>query len=394
MRTSRIASLVAVGGIVLPLLASTASAVTASPRAAPPVGTRLAILKGSDTVAGDNFASSVAISGSTAVVSARVHPDNTNFIGRAYVFTRTGSGWKQVAELKGPDVIAGDYFGNSVAISGTTIVVGAVAASRACVFTKTAFGWTQVAELKGSDTVAADSFGNSVAISGTTAVVGAPIHAKVAGRAYVFTETAAGWTQTAELKGTDTVAGDEFGFSVAISGTTAIVGASGSAKGLGRAYVFTKTGAGWKQTTELKGSHMGLFGNSVAISGTTAVVGAPGYVIDDAGRAYVFTRTASGWKQVAELKGSDTVAGDWFGYSVAISGTTAVVSANPLESSPNTIGRAYLFTKTATGWKQIAELKGPHMGLFGNSVAISGTTVMVGAPNANNAAGRTYVFDA
>jgi hypothetical protein len=267
-------------------------------------------------------------------VSARVHPDNTNFIGRAYVFTRTGSGWKQVAELKGLDVIAGDYFGNSVAISGTTIVVGAVAASRACVFTKTAFGWTQVAELKGSDTVAADSFGNSVAISGTTAVVGAPIHAKVAGRAYVFTETAAGWTQTAELKGTDTVAGDEFGFSVAISGTTAIVGASGSAKGLGRAYVFTKTGAGWKQTTELKGSHMGLFGNSVAISGTTAVVGAPGYVIDDAGRAYVFTRTASGWKQVAELKGSDTVAGDWFGYSVAISGTTAVVSANPLESKP------------------------------------------------------------
>jgi hypothetical protein len=65
-----------------------------------------------------------------------------------------------------------------------------------------------------------------------------------------------------------------------------------------------------------------------------------------------------------------------------------------LESSPNTIGRAYLFTKTATGWKQIAELKGPHMGLFGNSVAISGTTVMVGAPNANNAAGRAYVFEA
>ncbi|MGO9097923.1 MAG: FG-GAP repeat protein [Acidimicrobiales bacterium] len=88
MRTSRIASLLAVGAIFLPLLASTASAVTASPRATPAVGTRLAILKGSDTVAGDNFASSVAISGSTVVVSARVHPDNMNTIGRAYVFTR------------------------------------------------------------------------------------------------------------------------------------------------------------------------------------------------------------------------------------------------------------------------------------------------------------------
>jgi hypothetical protein len=338
-------------------MASTASAVTASPRATPAVGTRLAILKGSDTVAGDNFASSVAISGSTAVVSARIHPDNMNTIGRAYVFTRTGSGWKQVAALKGPDAIDEDQFGYSVAISGTTIVVGAVVASRACVFTKTAFGWTQVAELKGSDTVPSDQFGYSVAISGTTAVVGAPFHAKLVGRAYVFTETATGWTQTAELKGTDTVSYDEFGGSAAISGTTAIVGASGTA--------------------------------------------------NHAGRAYVFIRTPSGWKQVAELKGSDTVAGDNFGLPVAISGTTAVVSATafqiltPLESStplesysPNTIGRAYLFTKTATGWKQIAELKGPHMGMFGNSVAISGTTVMVGAPNDNNAAGRAYVFEA
>ena len=207
-----------------------------------------------------------------------------------------------------------------MAISGTTIVVGAVAAS---------------------DTVAADEFGNSVAISGATAVVGARIPAKVAGRAYVFAETASGWRQVAELKGSDTVASDGFGSSVAISGTTAIVSAQGYAKGLGRAYVFTKTGAGWKQTAELKGSHMGLFGNSVAISGTTAVVSATAY------ESY----------------------------------------------SPNVIGRAYVFAKTATGWKQIAELKGPHTGLFGNSVAISGMTVMVGAPDANNA-GRTYVFEA
>ena len=393
----------------MPLMASTASAVTASPRATPAVGTRLAILKGSDTVAGDNFASSVAISGSTAVVSARIHPDNMNTIGRAYVFTRTGSGWKQVAALKGPDAIDEDQFGYSVAISGTTIVVGAVVASRACVFTKTAFGWTQVAELKGSDTVPSDQFGYSVAISGTTAVVGAPFHAKLVGRAYVFTETATGWTQTAELKGTDTVSYDEFGGSAAISGTTAIVGASGTAKEPGRAYVFTKTGAGWKQVAELEGPDTvagDWFGSSVAISGTTAIVGAYDHA-NHAGRAYVFIRTPSGWKQVAELKGSDTVAGDNFGLPVAISGTTAVVSATafqiltPLESStplesysPNTIGRAYLFTKTATGWKQIAELKGPHMGMFGNSVAISGTTVMVGAPNDNNAAGRAYVFEA
>jgi hypothetical protein len=108
----------------------------------------------------------------------------------------------------------------------------------------------------------------------------------------------------------------------------------------------------------------------------------------------VFTKTGGGWKQVAELEGTDSVAGDSFGSSVAISGTTAVVSATTYDPvKANVIGRAYLFSKTETGWKQTAELKGSHTDLFGSSVAISGMTVMVGAPEANNS-GREYVFEA
>jgi nucleoside-specific outer membrane channel protein Tsx len=151
------------------------------------------------------------------------------------VFTKRAAVWKQTAELKGSDTVAFDDFGTSVAISGMTAIVGADnhanGAGTAYVFTKTASGWKQVAELKGSDTVAFDDFGGSVAISGTTAVVGE------SDKAYVFIRTATGWKQAAELKGSDTVVGDEFGFSVAISGTTAIVGALGHAGG-GRAYVF------------------------------------------------------------------------------------------------------------------------------------------------------------
>jgi hypothetical protein len=239
MRTSRIASLVAVGAISLSTLASTASAIAASPRTSASIGTQLAMLKGSDTVASDYFGGRVAISGMTAIVGARDHAKEA---GQAYVFTGTATGWKQTAELKGADIVAGDQFGASVAISGTTAVVGAPAyaknAGRAYVFTETAFGWTQVAELKGSDTVAGDSFGNSVAISGTTAVVSATAldsgGASLTDRAYVFTGTAGSWTQVAELKGSAT---DQFGASVAISGTTAVVGAP-DAKGAGRAYVF------------------------------------------------------------------------------------------------------------------------------------------------------------
>jgi nucleoside-specific outer membrane channel protein Tsx len=158
------------------------------------------------------------------------------------------------------------------------------------VFTDTASGWKQAAELKGSDTVSDDGFGISVALSGTTAVVGADGHAKQAGRAYVFTDSAAGWKQSAELKGSDTVANDGFGISVVVSGSTLIAGAPDHAKQAGRAYVFADTANGWKQVVELKGSDTVAedgFGVSVVISGATAVVGAPDRA-KDAGQAYLF----------------------------------------------------------------------------------------------------------
>jgi hypothetical protein len=195
-------------------------------------------------------------------------------------------------------------------------------------------GWKQIAELKCADTLAGDQFGSSVAISGTTMVAGATSRAASAGRAYVFTKTVAGWKQTAKLEGSDTAAGDHFGWSVGVSGTTAIVGGFLHAKGAGRAYVFTETPGGWRQVVELKGKDtIGLdgFGISVGISAATAVVGATGHA-GGAGRVYVFTKSPSGWKQVAELKGSDTAPGDEFGFSIGISGTTAVVGA-PLHAA-------------------------------------------------------------
>ncbi len=360
------------------------------------VGTQLAELKGFDTVAGDAFGTSVAISGTTAVVGAIFH---ANEAGRAYVFTKTADGWKETAELKGSDAVANDNFGYSVAISGTIIVVGAFGhangAGRAYVFTYTAGIWKEAAELKGSDTVAHDFFGNSVAISGGTAIVGAPQHGASAGRAYVFTKTADGWKETAELRGSDTVHTNCFGNSVAISGTTAVVGAPFSNSLAGRAYVFTKTAGLWKQVAELKGSDTVAydeFGWSVAVSGTTAVVGAPLHG-GLGGSAYVFTKTAGNWKQVADLKDFDIETGDVFGEAVAISGTTVVVGA---ERHANYAGTAYVFTKTAGAWSQATELDHADTVVgerFGYSVAVSGPTAVVGATGDANKAGRVYVFE-
>ena len=134
MPRHRTASLIAVGAIALPLLVNTTSAVAASPRRIPVVWL-VDELKGSDTVGNDQFGTSVAISGTSAVVGADNH---AGAAGRAYVFTKTATGWKQAAELEGSDTVTGDWFGESVAISGSLAVVGAgnhaSAAGRAYMF--------------------------------------------------------------------------------------------------------------------------------------------------------------------------------------------------------------------------------------------------------------------
>ncbi len=356
-----------------------------------PIGTQLTELEGSDTRANDQFGSSVAISGTSAVVGA---PESASQAGRAYVFTKTASGWVQAAELTGSDTAEGDEFGSSVAISGNTLVVGAPNhasyAGEVYVFTKTANGWTQATELTGADSVAGDNFGRSVAISGTTIVVGAPNHASYTGRAYVFTNTANGWRQATELRGADSVAGDNFGWSVAISGKSVVVGAVSHASYAGEAYVFNDTASGWTQATELLGADTEPgdgFGDSVTISGTVAVVGARG-ADGTAGRAYVFTNSASAWKQAAEFQESDKVAGDSFGTAVNITGSTVVVGG---------VSGASVFTKTGSTWNEVADLKGSDTAAndaFGSSVAVSGAFAVVGAPEHASQAGRVYVFDA
>ena len=109
-------------------------------------------------------------------------------------------------------------------------------------------------QLKGSDTVAKDDFGGSVAVADDTIVVGAFGHASEAGRAYVFTKRSKGWHQAAELSGSDTVAGDAFGDSVAVGGRIIAVGAGLAASDAGRVYLFTRKTSGWHQSAELAGS--------------------------------------------------------------------------------------------------------------------------------------------
>ena len=380
--------------------------------------------------------------------------------GAVYVFVRTNGVWAQQAYLKASNTGAGDNFGSSVALNGDTLVVGAPEeASNAVgvnndqtdnsasgsgavyVFTRSGTTWSQQAYLKASNTGAGDQFGHSVAIDGDTLVVGATEEASNAigingdetnnsasgsGAVYVFTRSGTTWSQEAYLKASNTEAGDNFGRSVALSSNTVIVGASledsnaigvngnqadNSASGSGAVYVFTRSGTTWTQQAYLKASNAGAsdeFGTSVALRGDTVVVGASledsnaigvnGSQADNSasgsGAVYVFTRSGTTWTQQAYLKASNTETGDNFGSSVALSSDAVAVGAfnedsnatgvngDQTNNSASGSGAVYVFTRTNGVWSQQAYLKASNTessDQFGHSVAASGEQVAVGA---------------
>jgi hypothetical protein len=349
-----------------------------------------------DVERADLFGISVAVSGDTAVIAAACDDSAT---GAAYVFIRTGSVWSQQQKLTAADGAAYKYFGQSVAVSGDTAVIGAtredIYTGSAYVFTRTGGVWSQQQKLLVGDGTAGDYFGHSVAVSGDTAVVGASYDNNKIGSAYVFTRAADGtWSQQAKLTAADGAANDHFGCSVSVFGNTVVIGASYDDTQSGAAYVFTRTGGVWSQQQKLTADTRAVgdvFGQSVSVSGETAVVGAY-YDDDKVGSAYVFTRTAdSTWSQQAKLTADDGAALDRFGWSVSVSGDMALIGAFGDDSVK---GSAYVFTRTGGVWSQQQKLlagDGAAADEFGQSVSVSGDTAVIGALG-NDDKGAAYVF--
>jgi len=350
-------------------------------------------LTASDGTGADDFGWSVAISGATAVVGAPFRNDGE---GAVYVFVRSGSTWTQQAELTPPDGFGGDRFGISVAISGSTLLVGSpysTATGVAYVFVRSGSTWSEQAELTSSDGGLFDAFGSSVALSGSTAVIGALYHSDDAGAAYVFVQSGTSWTQDAELTASDGVSGDDFGASVAVSSSpvtptrwTVVAGAPSHNSFTGAAYVFAGTGMHWAQQAELTASDAAKgkqFGVSVAVSGPTAVVGD---YTGGAGAAYVFVRSGTSWTQQAEL--TDGEVGDGFGFSVAIDHNTALIGAPT--GAPT--GETYVFGRSGSTWSESDQLTGSDPSDTGGSaVAIDNAQALIGAPSASGN-GAAYVF--
>jgi hypothetical protein len=252
-------------------------------------------------------------------------------------------------------------FGHSVSISSDTAVVGAnrdcdngILSGSAYAFRYDGASWVEEAKLLASDGQASEEFGYAVAISGDAAVIGANYdndNGGASGSAYVFRYDGVSWVQDAKLLASDGAAGDWFGFSVSISGDTAVIGAAlddDNGSDSGSAYVFRYDGSTWAQEAKLlasDGAPDNRFGWSVAISGDTAVIGA---CRDDdsgsySGSAYVFRYDGAGWVQQAKLLASDAAVSDTFGGSAAISGDAAVIGADGDDDNGSSSGLAYVF---------------------------------------------------
>ncbi len=364
------------------------------------------------SAANDRFGQSVGVSGSTLVVGAPFSSIATQFAGAAYVYVGNGMTWGLQATLVASDAALVNYFGWSVSIDGDTLVVGSNRNNgnrgAAYVFTRVGMTWTQQAKLVAADAAPNDEFGYSLAIRGDTIVVGAPRDDDAgdgSGSAYVFTRSGTTWTQESKLVAADAAIGDDFGLSVGIDGDTAVVGShydDDAGDGSGSAYVFTRSATVWTQQAKLVPSDGEIaddFGLAVGVSGDTAVVGS--HRDDDAGAnsgsAYVFTRTASTWSQLTKLTSADAAAGDEFGYSVSVSGSTIAVGAY-VEGGPTVeAGSVYIFTRGGTVWTELTKLvasDGAPGDRFGSAVAVSGT-VVIGAyldDNPGNNSGSAYVF--
>ena len=339
-----------------------------------------------DPEAMDRFGISVAISDNTLVIGDESDFDNGTFSGSAYVFTRSGSNWSSQGKLVASDGAPNDFFGESVSISGDSVIVGSrqdrisnQLHGSAYVFTRTGTTWSQQAKLNALGFPLSTLFGDCVAISGDTAVVGAREYRESginSGCAYVYTRSGSNWSHQAHLIPSDGASGDQFGSSVAISGDYLVVGShqdddDGSKSG--SAYIFNRTGSTWSEQAKLTASDAASehrFGQFVDISSDTAAIGSI------SGAAYVFIRNGTSWSQEARLTSSDT---NSLGSSVSLSGDSLLVGSTGDDDGGENAGATYFFFRYNSTWIEQAKLipsdAAPN-DLFGFPVALSGDTAI------------------
>jgi len=370
------------------------------------------------------FGWSLAMTGNVALVGAI--GGDADVAGQGYVvaYAFVNGRWEPEAELSLPDGATSDQFGISVALSGSTAVIGATGANAgsavdaggAYVFVRSGTSWTEQARLFASDATALDQFGFDVAVSGASAVVGAR-RDEISGRpqqgsAYVFVRNAGVWTQQAKLTSSDSAAQDQFGTSIAIDGDTALIGAPyddiATSVDQGSAYVYVRAGTTWSLQQKLVNvdgtptdRSLDGTGLTVALQGDTALLAAPG--IDgvagtNCGAVISFTRSGTSWARRDQLENTHP-ASERLGFALALAGDVALATTLSLDTlgNPDT-NVVHAWERSGLSWTAPEVFRGSAASLdaFGYSVAQSGDTALVGAFGTDvrgvDTAGTVYVY--
>ena len=412
---------------------------------------------GLDGAAGDLFGTSVAISGSTAVVGAPVNNDGKGAVypflydadskswilqptldtsdispsyfassnrlavgapyqgsddsGGAYVYEGSVSStkpptisWKLSSALTNRQSMSVERFGDSIALAGDSLLVGIAPGNpenmHVETFSVSGTNWLQgppITPLTDAET----RFGFSVAISGNTAIVAAPLEQQPSGDFGVATimvkdSTTGIWSEQTRLPHPQRGTIDAYLYCdpVAIDGDTAVLGMPDQNSGQGTVAVYVRSGTTWTLQATLSdasGHAFDNFGCSAAISGNTILVGAPG-IDSSKGGGYVFTRNAGMWSLQSRLSASDAAAGDGLGLSAAISADTAVLGA-PHKSSDK--GVIYVYSRSGTTWtsQQLGDSAGSASGdRFGVPVSVSGDSIAVGVTGRSGGSGRVCLY--
>jgi hypothetical protein len=332
----------------------------------------------------------VAISSDTIILGDPYDDDAGSNAGCVYVFAQNGDDWSQQAKLTASASESNGNFGRSLAISGDSMIVGSDAGD-AYIFAFDAGQWTEQARLNASDTSPTSNFGFSVAISGDIAIVGADVGKS----AYIFAYDGTLWVQEIKLQASDNAFAARFGCSVGVSGNKVVVGDWANFDTIfrqGAAYVFAHNGTGWTEEAKLVAADpedSANLGWSVAISGESIITGSrqndPNGIVN-AGSAYIFKWIGTEWSQDAKLIASDYTTEDKFGESVAISGDTAVISAPQKDIGGSDDGAAYIFFDDGTAWIEVAKLVAiSDSELFGSTVSVSPSGDMVVVGDMSNA---------
>lgn len=355
-------------------------------------------LSSSDVGSIDDVAFAVAVDAGRVLLGApRADVGENGDQGVVYAFALDGSAWTERGKLSTGAGSGSARFGASVDVDGRTAVVGAnwetVGANprqgAAYVFRKSAGEWLLEARLTASDGQLYDLFGSAVGISGNTVVVGAPSAeiegASYRGAAYVFSRIGDAWAQQAKLVAPGGERSTRFGSALSIAGGRVLVGArSHDVTGTfneGAAYVFQRSGSDWsfqQRLVPVSGALPENFGYSVAIEDDTALVGSPESEEggDSArGAAYLFQRHGEQWVEQQRLFAEDGAAGDVFGYSVGLSGNTAIVAAPSHVGGAGGWGAVFIYRRGPVDWALESKFPSPEMqlsGYFAESVTLGG----------------------